>query len=326
MPANKIFNYSNKSNMILLGVISLSCPVLIFINFFNVFGKETPQMRNYLMLANVLFVVIVFGGISLYYAAMMKKMVLSKNEISEENKHLHLTIQDLKTDLSREIAQRKKIIGTISHDIRSPLKYIVLIGSYLFDETQKNEDSTLHKYSSSMLKSSTQLYEFTKVLIEYSNIYIEDKGHEQSSYLLYDLVQTKIDLFREIAADNNSKLFNTVSKNLSVRVNERIISIIIHNLLDNAVKNTEDGVIEVCAYTDYKKIAFWVKDTGSGMSHELMEYYTNLFKNRESEKLILNNFGIGLHFVLELLIIIKGNITFSSIANEGTTITIEIDY
>ncbi|WP_284653680.1 sensor histidine kinase [Flavobacterium terrisoli] len=297
-------------------------------NFSNTLGEGTRQIRDYLMLANVLFVLIIFGSVSFYYSTMIKRLLSSKHEIDETNKHLHSIILDLestKTDLSREIIQQRKIIGTISHDIRSPLKYIVLIGNYLFDQTKKEKDSTLHKYTSSMLKSSTQLYEFTKVLIEYSDIYIEDKAHEQSNYSFYDLVQSKVELFKEIAASNNSVLINTVGKNLTSHVNERIISIIVHNLLDNAVKHTVKGKIEVCAYANNEKMVFWVKDTGSGMSQDLIDYYTNLFKNKESEKLILNNFGIGLHFVLELLIIIKGNIIFSSVINEGTTVTIEID-
>ncbi|MFN3752444.1 sensor histidine kinase [Flavobacterium sp.] len=298
-------------------------------DFSNTLGEGTREIRDYLIIANIIFVLIIFGSVSWYYSSMIKKLLLSKHEIDDTNKHLHSIILDLertKTDLSREIIQQKKIIGTISHDIRSPLKYIVLIGNYLFDETKKDKDSTLHKYSSSMLKSSSQLYEFTKILIEYSNIYIEDKAHEQSKYSFYDLVQNKIELFKEIAGNNNSILINSVAKNLFSHVNERIISIIIHNLLDNAVKNTTDGEIEVGAFTNDKKMVFWVKDTGVGMSQDLIAYYTNLFKNKESEKLILNNFGIGLHFVLELLIIINGNIVFSSVVNGGTTVTIEIDY
>lgn len=298
-------------------------------DFSNTLGEGTREIRDYLIIANIVFVLIIFGSVSWYYSSMIKKLLFSKHEIDETNKHLHAMILDLestKTDLSREIIQQKKIIGTVSHDIRSPLKYIVLIGSYLFDETKKDKDSNLHKYSSSMLKSSTQLYDFTKILIEYSNIYIEDKAHEQSNYSFYDLVQNKIELFTEIAKNNNSKLVNAVDKNLSAHVNERIISIIVHNLLDNAIKNTVNGKVEVGATANEQKLIFWVKDTGVGMNQDLKDYYTTLFKNKESEKLILNNFGIGLHFVLELLIIIKGNIDFSNTANGGTTVTIEINY
>ena len=298
-------------------------------DFSNTLGEGTREIRDYLILTNIIFVLIIFGSVSLYYSTMIKKLLLSKNEIDQTNKQLYFIIQDLektKTDLFTEIIQQKKIIGTISHDIKSPLKYIVLIGNYLCAETKKEKDSISHTYANSILKSSSQLYEFTKILIEYSNIYIEDKDHEKTYYSFYDLVNKKTELFNEIAHSNNSEIINAVDKNLSSHVNERIISIIVHNLLDNAVKNTTNGQIEVGAFADDKKMVFWIKDTGIGMSCDLIEYYTNLFKNKESEKLILNNFGIGLHFVLELLIIIKGNILFSSKINKGTTVTIEIKY
>jgi signal transduction histidine kinase len=298
-------------------------------NFSNTLGEGTREIRDYLIYTNIIFVLIIFGSVSLYYSTTIKKILFSKLEIDQKNTQLHSMIQDLqktKTDLFTEIIQQKKIIGTISHDIKSPLKYIVLIGNYLYNETKKEENSISHKYANSILKSSSQLYEFTKILIEYSDIYIEDKDHEQTYYSFYDLANKKIELFKEIAHSNNSNIINTVDENLSFQVNQRIISIILHNLLDNAIKNTTNGEIKIGAFVDDEKMVFFIKDTGSGMGHDLIDYYTNLFKNKESEKLILNNFGIGLHFVLELLIIIKGNIIFSSEINKGTTVTVEIKY
>lgn len=298
-------------------------------DFSNTLGEGTREITVYLIIANIIFVFIIFGSVSMYYNTMIKRLLLSKNEIDQTNKQLHVIIQDLestKIDLSREISHQKKIIGTISHDIKSPLKYIVLIGNYLCNETKKKVDSISHKYASSILKSSSQLYEFTNILVEYSNIYIEEKGYEVTNYSFYDLVNQKIELFHEIAKSKNSEISNTVEKNLFSHINERIVSIIVHNLLDNAIKNTSNGRIEVGATSNPKKLVFWVKDNGVGMDQDRIDYYTNLFKNKQTEKLILNNFGIGLHFVLELLIIIKGNVFFTSTVNEGTTVTIEVKY
>jgi signal transduction histidine kinase len=298
-------------------------------NFSNTLGQGTREIRDYLIYTNIFFILMIFGSVGLYYSTMFKKLLLSKHEIDESNKHLQVMISGMEKteiDLSREIMQQRKIIGTISHDIKSPLKYIVLIGNYLCEETKKMSDSTSHRYANSILKSSSQLYEFTKVLIEYSNIYIEDKDHPVVNYSFYELVQKKVELFKEIAAGNNTVLINSVGANVSSHANNKIIGIIVHNLLDNAIKNTKNGQIEVGAFDDKSKLIFWVKDSGIGMSQDLIDYYTNLFKNKESEKLILNNFGIGLHFVLELLIILKGNITFSSIVDNGTTVTVEINY
>jgi len=298
-------------------------------NFSNTLGAGNREIKNYLIYTNIFFVLVIFGCVSWYYITMIKKLLYSKLELKDSNQHLQTIIQDLentKIDLSREITQQKKIIGTISHDIKSPLKYIVLIGNYLCQETKKSNNDRLHKYASSILKSSTQLYDFTKVLIEYSDIYIEEKVLEKVDYPFYDLVQTKIELFTEIAHNNNTNLHNNVSKHIISQFNYRLISIIVHNLLDNAIKNTTNGEIEIGAKSDEDKFVFWIKDTGTGMQQHLIDYYIDLFQSKESEKLILNNFGIGLHFVLELLIVLKGNISFSSKENAGTTVTIEINY
>ena len=296
--------------------------------FSNTLGDGTRQIKIYLAGINIFFTLIIITSVTLYYSRLIKKLTLTKKEVQEKENELHSIIKDLKktkSNLSKEIIQQKKIIGTISHDIRSPLKYIALIGGYLKEETRKDKNSAAYKYSNSINKSATELYEFTELLIEYSNIYIEDKEYEYGCYYIYDLVNNKKEIFKEIANSNNTKIINKIDKNLSLYINNKIVSIIIHNLMDNAVKNTINGEIEVDAFQEDDKTIFKIKDTGIGMSHDLIEYYTNLFKNKESEKLILRNYGIGLHMALELLVILKGNITFSSVINQGTTVTIEMN-
>jgi len=290
-------------------------------------GDGTREVKNYLLLANIFFTFIIVGSISFYYSAMLQKIIKSKLELNQQKEQLEAIIKDLektKQDLSTEIIQHKKIIGTISHDIRSPLKYIQLIAKHLSANTKKSKDEITHKYVSSIYKSSSQLYEFTKTLIEYSKIYIEDKDYDQKRYSVYDLIEDKKVFFEDIAANNDTQIINKTDLNLSSDINIRIISIVIHNLIDNAVKNTNSGTIEIGAKADSDKITYWVKDTGTGMSQDIIDYYTNLFKDRDPEKLILSTYGIGLHLVLELLIIIKGNISFSNSENGGTTVTIDI--
>ncbi len=297
--------------------------------FSNLLGDGTRKTNNYLLLTNIFFICIIICSISIYYSGMLKKIIHSKQELNQQKTQLEAIINDLektKQDLFAEIIQHKKIIGTISHDIRSPLKYIQLIAKHLSSNTKKAKDSTIHKYSSSIYKSSSQLYDFTKTLIEYSKIYIEDRDYNQQSYSVYDLIESKKVFFEEIAANNNTKIINKTDEYLKSDINIRIISIIIHNLIDNAVKNTISGIIEIGSKSDAEKITYWVKDTGSGMSEDIINYYTNLFKNRDPEKLILSTYGIGLHLVLELLIILKGNITFSNPNNEGTIVTIDINF
>ena len=297
-------------------------------NFSNLLGNGTRTVKYYLLLTNIFFICIIIGSISIYYSSMLQKIIKSKQELNQQKDQLEAIIHDLektKQDLHTEIIQHKKIIGTISHDIRSPLKYIQLIAKHLSGDTKKDKNTSTYKYANSIYKSSSQLYEFTKTLIEYSKIYIEDKDYDQKIYSVHDLIESKKIFFEEIAANNNTQIKNTCNPNLKSNINIRIISIIIHNLIDNAVKNTNSGIIEIGSQIENKKLNYWVKDTGSGMSPDIIDYYTKLFKNRDPEKLILSTYGIGLHLVLELLIILNGNISFSNPDNKGTMVTIDID-
>lgn len=296
--------------------------------FSDLLGDGTRKTNYYLLLTNIFFICVIVCSISIYYSAMLQKLIKSKQELNQQKEQLVAIINDLektKQDLHTEIIQHKKIIGTISHDIRSPLKYIQLIAKHLSSNTKKTKDSVAYKYANSIYKSSSQLYEFTKTLIEYSKIYIEDKDYNQIHYSVKDLIESKKNFFEEIALNNGTEIINNTDVNLKSNINIRIISIIIHNLLDNAVKNTNSGSIEIGAQANTEKITYWIKDTGIGMSQDIIDYYTKLFENRDPEKLILSTYGIGLHLVLELLIILKGNIIFSNPNNDGTLVTIDIN-
>ncbi len=293
--------------------------------FSNSFGDGTRAIKNYLLIVNTFFIFIIIGAVSYYYGSTIKKLTIARNKLKSQKEKLQSTIADLektKINLSTEIIQNKKIIGTISHDIRSPLKYIQVIAKHLTTIIDKNEIA--HKYITSIHKSSYQLCEFTKTLVEYSKIYIADKKREQKSYSLFELVENKKVIFEEIAQNYNTKIINTTAQDTFSNINKRIVAIIIHNLLDNAVKNTINGTIEIGALKDNQKTSYYVKDSGSGMGQDIIDYYTNLFNNRDPEKLILSAYGIGLHLVLELVAMLNGKISFTKGDEEGTTVLVEI--
>ena len=275
----------------------------------------------------IMLFIIFFLWLRFRYIAIKSKKL--EQIISERTQKLSETIAKLKkveNNLKQEILQQKKLIQAISHDIRSPLKYIVLIGKYLYNETKKSTNTASQKYAKSIYKTSSQLYSFTELLLEYSNIYIEEKNYEKENYSFHELVETKKLLFEEIAKDKKIKIINNVDPVIFTKINFRVISNIIHNLLDNSLKHSDNGAITIFAEIKSNTFIFWIKDTGIGMSEELINYYIDLHKNPDSERLMLRNYGVGLHLVLELLVIIKGGITFFSADDGGTIITIEIKF
>jgi len=61
------------------------------------------------------------------------------------------------------------------------------------------------------------------------------------------------------------------------------------------------------------------------MPKEIKDYYLNLLKNYETDKLAIQNYGLGLHMVVELLRLLKGDLKIDSKENKGTKVTLIID-
>lgn len=258
----------------------------------------------------------------LYYIKL--KNVRLKEVIAIKTKKLAKTVRKLKTtekNLKQEIKQQETLVKSISHDIKSPLKFLTSSLNHLSDNINIQHDEKLKRQIETIQLSSDQLYEYVENLIKYSTIFSEGKKLEDKSYSLYALIEEKIQIFKKIAAAENTTIVNNVDQNIFIRTNKKALSIIIHNLLDNAIKNTKNGKIELVSFMQNNRLTLTITDNGKGMSKELIDYYLDFYKNP-----IVKSYHLGLHMIIELLLIIKGNINIKSTINEGTTIEIIVEY
>ncbi|WP_238349678.1 sensor histidine kinase [Chryseobacterium cucumeris] len=239
---------------------------------------------------------------------------LRTKTLSETVENLEIT----QIKLGKEIEQQKKLIGTITHDITTPLKFIALTSKEALDYDEKNAYRT-ERILNSIYKSSNQLYNFTKTLKEYADIYNEYRTDETELYSFYDLVQEKKILFDEIAANHNTTIVNNVDEKLMVKISKNILAVIIHNLMDNSVKYTRNGTITIIGADEPETVILEITDTGIGMDDHKIEYYTKLQENIENEKLLLQKYGMGLHLILQLLQMLESKIIIRRNENKGTS-------
>ncbi|MDQ1803182.1 ATP-binding protein [Chryseobacterium sp. CKR4-1] len=252
---------------------------------------------------------------------LQKKNLELEKIITVRTEKLSATVEKLETtkiQLHKEIEQQKKLIGTITHDITTPVKFIALTAKEILGNKEFNQQRT-EKVLASIYKSSDQLYNFTATLKEYADIYSHHRTDKTETYSLHDLITEKIVLFSTIAESNHTSIINNVDQKIHTRISKNILAAIIHNLLDNAVKYTRGGTITIDAFTEYRSIILIVEDTGSGMDQQKIDYYEELQNNIENEKLLLQKYGMGIHLVLQLLQMIESKIIFTRNKTGGTT-------
>ncbi|MNK55910.1 Sporulation kinase D [compost metagenome] len=266
--------------------------------------------------------VISLWHIRLYYQR-MKRMQLEK-VIAKKTKKLASTVKKLEkaeNNLKQEIKQHEMLVKSMSHDIKSPLKFLSSSIKHLFENSTIQEDPKLKQQLGTLQTSTSQLYEYVENLIKYSSIFIEGKKLEDECYSLHELIEESIQIFEKIAEAENNIIINNIPQALFVKTNKKALSIIIHNLIDNAIKNTKNGRISLLCTTQNNILNLKIIDNGKGMSKELIDYYHNFYKNPISK-----NYHLGLHMIIELLILIEGNINIISDIDKGTTIEIMVEY
>ncbi|WP_426478272.1 sensor histidine kinase [Chryseobacterium sp. CBSDS_008] len=249
----------------------------------------------------------------------LKQIVHNKNsELKETSLHLEV----VKSNLQKETEYQKKLVETISHDITTPIRFIAMLSQKLHE----SDDVELQKkYFDSIYKSSEQLYQFTLNLKEYTELYKAENIFEEKEYPINRILEIKNRLFCEIAKEKGTTITNLTEHTVYAKVNESILTAIIHNILDNAVKNTLAGNITLNITENLQKPTIIISDTGTGMSAEQMDMYMNLFRNPKLETPSFKGRGLGLHMVIHLVKKINAGISFVHNQPKGTVVEITLN-
>ncbi len=313
----------------------------LYVRMKNGFGggyliKKIDIFKQYHFYETILFKVICFVfliSIFVYiYKIRLRKIQTRNIELSkiieEKTVKLNDNIKNLKVTkqvLTNEILQQKKLIGTISHDIKSPLRYLNITAKHLYSNSGSLNQDDLKESTEILFESSSEILNFVDSLINYSNLFLENTENSDESLAHLSLtIENKIKLFKNIASSKSINLFFENNLKDEVYINKKIIDIIIHNLIDNSIKNTEFGEIKIMASEANDSVIISVKDTGQGMTKSILEAYRLLNQNKDSDKLLLQNNGLGLRMIIELTRLIKGELIIESEEKIGTKVSIII--
>lgn len=224
---------------------------------------------------------------------------------------------------------KSELIANVSHEIRTPIGGIIgfleLLDLSIKDEKPKRLLSNAMKSSKHLLKLIDSLLDFSK---------IETGGMELScsSFGLRELV---IEVLEEIKTRKNSKELDIeldFDENISpVLYGDALkLSRVFNNILDNAIKFTDRGMINFCCKmlddTDYySKIYFEITDTGIGVDEKIKDTIFDSFVQADSS--ITKKYegvGLGLTICKHLLKIMGSEIHIESTRGVGTKVFFDV--
>lgn len=216
---------------------------------------------------------------------------------------------------------KDSVLAILSHDLRSPLSSIIGTAKYLKENFHKMNPETVQEMLDLLYKSSTNELDMLDYLVEWARIKYASDVFSPTEIDLTECINKVFETLSETALINTIILHHEIEANTSVFADGKMLISIVQNIVSNAIKHTEKGgIITISAKSNDNRIIVQVKDTGVGMSKEIMEkLFTPQMKTLSEIRKKGKGAGIGLLLVKGFLEKNGGEIWVESIEGEGSS-------
>jgi signal transduction histidine kinase len=240
-------------------------------------------------------------------------------------------LQAMSTDLHASLdqqadmeEQRRQLIGAIAHDLRTPLftlrGYLDGLGDGLATSPQKAD-----RYLQVCRSSVSALDRLVSDLFTYARMEFLDQQPRSDPVDIGALLHAAVQAHLPRADAKHITLAVTTTP-CTLTGDEHLLTRVIGNLLDNALRHTPDGgrIDLDCARTKAEAI-FAITDTGPGIAPaDLPHLFTPLYRGETSRNRATGGAGLGLGIAKRIVHAHYGTITACNITPHGARLTVRI--
>lgn len=224
---------------------------------------------------------------------------------------------------------KSAFLSSVSHELRTPLNGVIGFSELLMSTEL---DSTQHSHVHALNSSAHQLYGLINDVLDFSRIEAGEMSIEQTPFDLLECLEASMDMVASIADDKGLCLLMTHCGDAHRPVigDPMRIRQIAANLLSNATKFTAKGMVnlelETCVVDERLSVTLRVRDTGVGMSREVLSKLFQPFCQGDvSTTRQFGGTGLGLSISKRLVDLMQGSIQVFSVPDEGSSFEVKIN-
>lgn len=241
-------------------------------------------------------------------------------------KQIEVTLERARELADRANEAKTLFLATMSHEIRTPL-YGVLGTLELLARTELNEQQ--NNYLRAIERSSGNLLQLICDVLDVSRIEAGQLQLELNTFSPMELIEEVVQGYSGAAQAKGLQLFAMIDSTVPEWLSGDVTRIrqILNNLLNNALKFTENGKIvlrlKMDSRDDERVMLHWqVSDTGKGIAHEEQARLFEPFYQIESAKNVVAGTGLGLSICNRLMHLMNGSMRVVSEPGLGSSFTL----
>ncbi len=263
------------------------------------------------------------GQIGYHYNILMEKLEESGKVMHSQKNELQIAMEK-----ARSASQAKTdFLAKVSHELRTPLNAIIGYSEILMEEAEDDgletylDDLTkIHSSGDHLLTLINDILDISKIEAGKMELYLEE-------FNLNDFISQVVSTTQPLVEKNRNELVVDLDESIgTLRNDETKLRQVLLNLLSNAAKFTEAGVVKLkVSKTTRDRVKFELSDTGIGMtSKQLKTVFEEFMQAETSTSKKYGGTGLGMPISKKITDMMGGNIDIKSKVGEGTTFTITI--
>lgn len=282
---------------------------------YNEQSSNNNRIRTYLVLGLMILMFIV----SILIMYFTRVAFIYEQKLNAANK-----------EIKKNLNFKNRILGMLSHDLRSPLK---IINIFIDKIHRTTEDETIRDYLKSIKFTNSTLLLQSNQILEYTKNENAEKELIKSVFNLKNEISSIVKVITPYLETRNNRFVVTdrIPEDIMVYSDNIRINQIFMNILGNANKFTENGQIDLVMSTEpagENKITLitTVGDTGVGISEsDLGKIFDPYYQGMVSDEVDNLGAGLGLNLVKEIVELFDGDISVESKLHKGTKVTFRIN-
>ncbi len=239
-----------------------------------------------------------------------------------------------KLDVMRQEAEdanraKSDFLANMSHEIRTPMNAIIGMSELIIEESRGRK---LFDYAEDIKTAALNLLAIINDILDLSKVESGKMELVEAEYSVQKMIRDTTNLVKTVAVQKGLQLNVKVASNVPAGLfgDEGRIRQILINLINNAIKFTHEGYVELLVGArhlddEYVELFLRVKDTGIGIKEEEMPHVFEAFRQVDMKRnRKIEGTGLGLAITMQLVDLMQGAIDVDSTYGVGTCFTVRI--
>ena len=289
------------------------------------------EIRTQIVTNTIVFALIFVAIAGFYYAGY-------KNEKKYTKRLEEMKLEEQKTSYERKVLELEKdaanasnkaksdFLANMSHEIRTPMNAIIGMDEMILRERVSDK---VRKYALDIQSAGKTLLAIINDILDFSKIESGKMELVPVDYSFASVMNDVVNMTMKKAEDKGLTYNLRVSKDIPsvLRGDEIRVRQVMLNVINNAIKYTHEGSVDIDVSFDQSTQMLWVivKDTGIGIKEEDLGKLFDSFERLETDKnRSIEGTGLGLNITKRLVTMMDGSIAVASVHGEGSTFTVQM--